>query len=57
MSLICVMCNKTIVQSDNPDHLGVCSACPTNELTDEQKARFEESNENFARLSKEASQK
>ncbi len=57
MSLICVMCDKTIVLSDTPDHLGVCSACPTSEITEAQKARFEESSKRFAELSRAASQK
>ncbi|MFH1614281.1 MAG: hypothetical protein ABIG61_04250 [Planctomycetota bacterium] len=33
MSLICVVCRKVIVMSDNPDHYGVCAACPSNNLT------------------------
>ena len=41
MSLFCVMCGKEIVMSDSPTHYGVCSACPTNELTNEQKKQIE----------------
>ena len=56
MSLICIMCNKIIVQSDHPDHLAVCAACPTMELTEDQQNRIQESSQKFAQLSKEASQ-
>lgn len=28
MSLICAVCGKIIVLSDNPDHHGVCARCP-----------------------------
>ncbi len=31
MSLICVACNKVIVVSDSPDHLGGCGVCNINE--------------------------
>jgi len=41
MSLFCVMCYKTIVESDHPPHYAVCSACPTNQLTDTQKEKIE----------------
>lgn len=41
MSLFCVMCGKEIVMSDHPTHYAVCSACPTNELTDSQKKQIE----------------
>lgn len=41
MSLFCVMCGKTIVISDHPTHYGVCSSCPTMELSNEQKKQIE----------------
>tara|TARA_Y100000815_G_C13045267_1_gene388425 strand:+ start:356 stop:487 length:132 start_codon:yes stop_codon:yes gene_type:complete len=31
MSLICAVCSKIIVMSDNPDHHGVCASCPVTE--------------------------
>lgn len=38
MSLICVMCGKIIVMSNNPTHYGVCSGsdCNPKDLTKEQ---------------------
>ena len=39
MSLICVVCGKVIVMSDNPDHYGVCVACPSNSLTKQQQKK------------------
>lgn len=38
MSLVCAHCGNTIVLSDNPDHYGICSECPINEVTPEEKA-------------------
>jgi hypothetical protein len=32
---------KEIVVSEHPTHYGVCSACPTSELTDDQKKQIE----------------
>jgi hypothetical protein len=43
MSLICVMCNRVVILSDNPDHLCVCSRCPIDELTEAQKIEIEKS--------------
>lgn len=40
MSLICVVCGKIIVMSDNPDHYGVCAGCPSNNLTEEQERKI-----------------
>jgi len=40
MSLICVVCGKVIVMSDNPDHYGVCAACPSNNLTKQQQEKI-----------------
>lgn len=55
MSLICVHCGDTIVVSDHPDHLAVCSSCPMDEITEAEKKQVEKSSEEFAKLSKEAS--
>jgi hypothetical protein len=35
------MCGKYIVMSDSPTHYGVCAACPTEELTNEQQKIIE----------------
>ena len=43
MSLICVMCGKTIVLSGTSVHYGVCAGCPTSELKDYQKFMIENS--------------
>lgn len=40
MSLICIVCGKVIVMSDNPDHYGVCASCPTDKLTEEQEGKI-----------------
>ena len=40
MSLICVVCKKIIIMSDNPNHYGVCAGCPSNNLTEEQKLKI-----------------
>jgi hypothetical protein len=49
MSLFCVMCSKTIVLSENPDHYAVCSACPVMDLTQVQKKIIEDSNRGYGR--------
>jgi hypothetical protein len=43
MSLICVICNKIIVQSDTKNHYGKCSSCPTDKLTEGHIRMIEES--------------
>lgn len=40
MSLICIVCGKIIIMSDNPDHYGVCAGCPVNGLTKEEKEKI-----------------
>jgi phage FluMu protein Com len=53
MSLICVHCNKIIVQSQNPNHLAGCGDC---KLTPEEIKRVEESSLAFRRTSYEHQQ-
>lgn len=51
MSLLCVLCGKTIVQSDTPVHYGVCAGCPTDKLEDWQKEIIENSNKGYGKKS------